>query len=231
MQHLAKLFLSSGLVPIFLSAVLAGCAGPLARKDSYRSGQNPGADTGVMASKTPPFESSLELVEDKEVSNYLARLASRLSGRSAQAKLVKSEDGKWNSYAATAGSSARLYLSTGVLKAARYETELAAALAFELGFLVRGIQHAPEAIITPEHREVACEEGVAMLYSAGIDPRGMTALLDLYARSPKTSPIPVEEIDSLKEVTRAGIAKQAPLMNPVVKSAEFSAIRKKLERL
>ncbi len=216
------------LVLGILGSFGSGCVGSPVRDDVTRSDQDSEATLNAVAPTAPAFESSLKLVEGKDVSDYLERLATRLAKKPSRTKLFNAPDSKWQSFS-SAGP--QVYMSVGVLKASRYESEVAAALAFELGFVERGIQHAPDSTITSEHRQLACEEAISMLYSAGIDPRGLSALLDMYERYPKTSPIPSDEISELQESVRAGIARHAPLMNPIVRSPEYAAIRKKLERL
>jgi hypothetical protein len=211
-----------------------GCAGELAKRESHR--EDATGET-FSARVDPVFEKELKLIEEKEVSAYLDRLAAKLRSKPTEARLhaPASSLGLWANYGASLSKGrARIYLSTHFLKATRFENEVAAAIGIELGFIARGIPHVPERMMTAENWQTACEEAVGMLYAAGIDPRGVSSLLALIEKSRERSQLASltpDELEDLKESVRAAIARQAPLRNPIVRSPEYAAIRKKMERL
>lgn len=91
----------------------------------------------------------------------------------------------------------------------------------------------PKGIFSFEEGEylASAEIAVGLLYRAGYDPRGMVSLWNRYLQSPAISPVEKSTLSALLENTRQWIATSAPLRNPVVRSQEFVAIQKRIQKL
>jgi hypothetical protein len=69
------------------------------------------------------------------------------------------------------------------------------------------------------------------MYRAGFDPRGLISFWNRYAENPAHSPLDPGLLQQLIERSRTAIAQRAPLRNPIVRSKEFLALKKRIERL
>jgi hypothetical protein len=70
---------------------------------------------------------------------------------------------------------------------------------------------------------------VGLLYSAGIDPRGVPSFWKRALPAKKGEAF--ERSLQLQEEAHAEIARRAPLLNPVVRTPEFGEIEKRLKAL
>ncbi len=92
----------------------------------------------------------------------------------------------------------------------------------------------PAGIFTYDDKEQAEAIAVAVriLYEKGIDPRGVVTIWTLLSSVQKGSPDEIAydagSLAKYEELTRKEISNYPPLRNPVVKSKEFSAIRKRI---
>lgn len=84
---------------------------------------------------------------------------------------------------------------------------------------------------TQENRLDATEMAVDILYKAGFDPRGLIAFWSNHLAHPESSPFDSDLIQRLIERARAEIAERSPLRNPIVRSKEFLAVKKRIGRL
>lgn len=213
----------------------------------------------------PSLKSNLAAVEDLELQVYLRRILESLAIASPKLKdspigvhLFRDAEGKLASYSLPG---TRVLLSSQILRALHYESELASLLAYELALIEAGTvlervyaslevpTISPEELrvklpVSPDwfgdsgyfaflaaQRLVAMKRAVTILYDAGFDPRGTLALMDAWKAAGKKSPWPVSDLDEARNETRAELNTFPPLRNPVVRSEEFVKMLKRIERL
>jgi predicted Zn-dependent protease len=250
-------FSISALAAVILMT-LAGCATPppaplLTPEEQIRQDLN----TGV--SLAQDFESRVSLKRDVEVAVYLRQLAQALADPTPELArsplgvfLIREGKGKWRTYSLPGN---RIYLPVELLRELGFENEIAALIAVEFGHLlgrdsVRRLAElrdprenapapAPARIFgengifafTEAERIAAAERAVDILYRAGYDPRGLVSVWQKYRAHPDRSPLDAGTLGKLQEATRRAIATRAPLRNPVVRSAAFITIQKRIRRL
>ncbi len=153
----------------------------------------------------------------------------------------------------------RIYLCIELMQRIRYENVLASMIAFELAHLMhRHVLKRLDAVIgapaeIPSQTRLAfpaqyigpkgifafssddhlnsVETAVGVLYRAGYDPRGLVRLWTEYQGNPEHSPYDPDLLWKMIERTRQAIAQFAPLRNPVVRSASFLKIQKRIRSL
>ncbi len=77
----------------------------------------------------------------------------------------------------------------------------------------------------------AVDGAVDLLYKSGYDPRGLIGVWKAYESNPRQSPYDLSTLNKLLERTRNAISGYAPLLNPIVRSAGFIAIQKRIKKL
>jgi predicted Zn-dependent protease len=133
---------------VALTLVAAGCATPPIEK-TITPAERIQRDQALGAGLARQFEARLKLKsDDKAVLIYLGELTKRLGAASDDLKsaaiavqVISDRGGRWRDYSIPGN---RVYLSVGLLKAVKYENELAAALAVELAHLLA--RHVPQRI-------------------------------------------------------------------------------------
>lgn len=197
------------------------------------------------------FESAAQFRNDAAVNAYLNELGQALAHSDPELReldlrifvvsRVSGSPGAWRNHGLPGP---RVYVSATLLKTLKFENELAAAVAFELGHvrartLIKRLSNGNEALFgagavfdfTDVENLAALEPAMEMLYQSGFDPRGMVSLLLRYEKDPRKSPIPVGQVPGLLENTRRIIALHAPLRNPIVRSERFLAIQQRIQKL
>lgn len=236
---------------IIMSCLLAGCASAPVKVDTPAEILR--RDAVEAAQLAPRVEARAAFRRDPAVTDYLRELAMRLAetspllrGTTVETRLVSDPEGRWRNYALPGTV---IYVSVESLRAVQYENELAAALAIELGHVLRRTVmnrlasdagsseslplFSPGGIFaySPEELSLAVESGLELLYQAGYDPRGMITLLNRYESQLDRSPYPGQTAAALVEKSRRIIALQAPLRNPIIRSERFRAVFKRMQRL
>lgn len=236
---------------IALAALTLGCASKPSRpaltaEEQLKQDQKVGAEWAVGLEETVRFR------QDTEITVFLRGLAERLASQDPALKdapvgvfLVDEVGGKWTSFALPGN---RIYLSVGWLKTVELESELAAGIAVQLGHLqgrywVRRGESWVEGMrpplfgaggmleLTDVERLDAADFAVELLYRSGIDPRGTIALWSNLKNHFEVSPVPEDLCGQLLEKSRQAITQFTPLRNPIVRSAEFIKLKKRIERL
>lgn len=206
------------------------------------------------------FEAQITLRNDEVVAAYLEQLGRslmqlpELKNSPLQVKLIREKQDPWRNYALPG---TRVYVSIPYLKDVRFENEVAAILALELGHIARrtavsrlgepsaeGARRLPGPLKAPaffgsngifafteEQHAAALEPALEMLYSAGFDPRGLTSLMARYQQNPDRSPYSAPTVAKMLENTRRIIALHAPLRNPIVRSDRFVALQRRIKAL
>ena len=192
------------------------------------------------------FRKRVAFMDDRPIEAYLTRLATRLfpPGKDpVRISLVSTVSAGYvpSVWVAPGG---RIFFYGGVLRALRFENEIAAAIAFAwersegTEFRERLIAEAQRAAPDPTRiwvfseleNEAAIEGAVDRTYKAGYDPRGLVSYFDRVP-SEKAKGQFDSETEVLKDKTRRTIAFYAPLLNPIVRTEDFYKMRKRLERL
>jgi predicted Zn-dependent protease len=86
-------------------------------------------------------------------------------------------------------------------------------------------------VFTDEAELEAVDAAVELLYQGGYDPRGLLGVWQTYNQNAKHSPYDQAQLTKLLERTRKAITRYAPLRNPIVRTAEFIAIQKRIRKL
>ncbi len=191
------------------------------------------------------FRKRIAFIDDSQITRYLQRLTTRVfppGRKSFDVEVVSTAvAGFAPSVWATPGG--KIFFDIRVLRALKFENEIAAALSFAwdrsegVEFRERLIQEAARAdpdpmrvwIFGEVENQRAIEASVGRLYKAGYDPRGLVSYFD---RIPNRSTQAVDsETETLKDKTRRAITFYAPLLNPIVRTEDFYKMRKRLERL
>lgn len=203
---------------------------------------------GLMA-PTKNRESSDVLVFVRSVAEKLTRVDPALQGRPIGVLLISEIRGTWRSFALP-GS--RVYLSRPLLRRMEYENELASVIALELAHLARHslatrLEEGRSELATQTENDLfgeggvltfterehadAVERAIGILYRAGYDPRGISALFSLLKKNPAQNPYGEGTIDKLEDVARRAVAMHSPLRNPVVRSPEFVKVLPRIQNL
>ncbi len=218
----------------------------LTEEEQLRQDQKMGAEWATGLEKT------LRIRRDIEVEVYLRRLASHLASQDALLKdapvgvfLIEEIEGRWTSFALPGN---RFYLSTGWLKTVEFESELAAGIAVHLGH-IRGrhwmnrrsswVEGSRPAFFgsgglfefTDGERLEAADVAVELLYKSGFDPRGTIYLWANLKNRSTTSPVSEALCEQLLDRSRRAVTLFTPLRNPIVRSAEFITLRKRIQKL
>ncbi|MFZ9595382.1 MAG: M48 family metalloprotease [Bdellovibrionia bacterium] len=77
----------------------------------------------------------------------------------------------------------------------------------------------------------AAKISVSLLYQAGYDPRGILSLFKIFQNNSKQSPYELSTISKMIEQVRFEIAKQPPLLSPIVRSQAFVEIQRRMQNL
>lgn len=153
----------------------------------------------------------------------------------------------------------RIYVPRHLLQTLEFENEWAAVLSFELGVLARrfvaerlraedyvsapedwrkrlneiSIWFGPGGVYRFSSRELksALEPAVDFLYRANYDVRGLASLWQAYRRSSSFSPYTAADLEGLIETTRDTTALYTPTINPIVRSARFVQLQKRIRNL
>lgn len=221
------------------------------------------SDTAIGRRMSEPFEAGLKIRSDMELSVFLRGVAAKMADTLPELKsspigvwIVADRDAKWRNYALPGN---RVYLSSKLLKGMDYENEVAAAIAFELGHIVK--RHAvlrlerqkngagipgdladepssvdyfsARGIFTYDQSELkaATEAAIRLMYQAEYDPRGLISLWNRYQSEPQHSPFEPEVLVKLVEWSRQSIALYSPLRNPIIRSEAFMKMQKRFRRL
>jgi predicted Zn-dependent protease len=240
------------------SGALVSCAAPTKPKVATQE-EIVRRDNAVGAELAARFEKQLKLHSDREVGSFLKSLAQGLSEGSPDLKLaavgvqiIRDVKGAWRSFGLPGN---RIYVSSGLIRKLEFENEVAAALAFELGHiqkrhLVNRLEEGKPAATSGESGQPvdflgpsgvfafsdeaeleAVDASVDLMYRAGYDPRGLLSIWQAYAVEPRRSPFDASMLEKLVNRTRGAITKYAPLRNPIVRSAAFIAIQKRIRKL
>lgn len=239
---------NAGLIVLFLlfSLFASSCAvAPIPEISKEERAQR---DQKIGTSLVPKFEENRIFRKDVVSLNYLREIAVNLSASFEQLQeppirlQILSEKG-WFNYSLPGN---RLYLSSELLAHLRFENELAAMIALELGHLVhRNFIERFDELGSPkapvlnqvffqysEQADIkALESAMQMLYRAGYDPRGMVTFLGQFEGNHGQSPYPKEILPKMIEKARRVIALQAPLRNPIVRSERFISIMERMRKL
>lgn len=207
-------------------------------------------DSALGLQLSAKFQEQVRLKEDEAVQLYLEELGKtlvdaspELNGFPIEVRLIDPVRGKSRNFGLPGN---RLYLERRFLKEIRFENELAALIALELGHLERrtvlsrleknGAAESdllgPQGLFALEEKEwlEGLSKGMEMLYRAGYDPRGMVMLLTDYQKS-ALSPWNEELVQKGLETARRVIALHAPLRNPIVRSERFLTMKKRIQQL
>jgi hypothetical protein len=192
------------------------------------------------------FRKRVTVLKQPEIEAYLAKIADRLfspARNPVRVELVSGANAELEpSVWAIPGGT--LFFDVRLLRALRFENEIAAALSLAWHradgkeFRERMITEAGKADPRPEtlwkfeeaedYRSI--EATVDRMYKAGYDPRGLVSYFDrIPMRTKKERTDPKNE--SLKDKARRTLSFYAPLMNPIVRTEDFYRMRKRLERI
>lgn len=200
------------------------------------------------------FDKGLSIYKNREVAAYFEGLIESLSNTVTDLqetritlKLVSGPKIKFRTYALPG---VVLYLSTDFVKHADLESELAAAVAFELSNVLNrhfvkkviaknggepkgslNVQPGDDFLeLTEEEMADSLEDAVKMLYSAHFDPRGILAFVDFYRSNPGILNLNADALTRIEDRVRARLVQFTPLRNPVVRSDEFLQMKKNLDK-
>jgi predicted Zn-dependent protease len=196
----------------------------------------------------------------RKIGANLAEMTPELKGSPLGIFLMKDEklQPRWRCYGLPGN---RIYLSVGLLRGLEFENEVAAAISVEFAHILlrhavtrfeklRNPQDSNAPIVAGDSLTAADYFGtngifafedddvvaafrsaVLIMYRAGYDPRGLTALLSRFEKNPAKSPYPASLIARVEQQTRQEIAQYAPLRNPIVRSEAFVSVQKRIRRL
>lgn len=213
------------------------------------------------------FEAKLDLIgNDPDLLVYLRGLAKKLADTHDQIRdapigafVYKTKrKNSWKNYSLPGN---RFYLSRPFLKEISFENELAAALALEMGHIIKrhtlgrlevlrdqGIL--PKSVDDGSQLSDSDYFGVAgvfsfseenileaipialdILYSSGYDPRGLSRYWEMHDQNIAHSSYEKNSIKKYLDKTRDLISKKSPLRNPIVRTEEFIQIKKRISKL
>lgn len=193
-------------------------------------------------------EKLLKVRSTPGIEAYLKRLAERLipysailSGTPVEVKLIANLKGKWRSFGVPALGINRVYLPLELVKNFAYETELASLLALELTHLAnRDATKKLEADPTLQEKafefdikqlQDAVSSARSMLYQAGFDGRGLSALWARYREDSAQSPYARAMAEEMMVHTKKLLAAIPPLRNPTTRSEDFIKIKDQIGEL
>jgi len=78
---------------------------------------------------------------------------------------------------------------------------------------------------------LALDGAVDIMYHGGYDVRGLLTVLNRMSEHPDCLPSELRKINRFKEYVRGKMTLYAPLLNPIVRTQEFVAMKKRIERL
>jgi len=144
-----------GLLLVFC----AGCAQPAVQEDSPAERAKKDLAVGIELARG--LDAQLSFKQDAEISVYLRHIAKTLAdstpslrGGTVGALIIRDREGKWQNFALPGN---RIYLSAGLLRSIEFENELAAAIAVELGHVLR--RHALKRLQQNLEKAAQGEEG------------------------------------------------------------------------
>ncbi len=251
MMYVRRIFLVVGLV----SGLIFGCAVPKHTADEAIKAQKERAMSQKLGVR---FESMVDKVNSKTLSNYLETVFTRLQESSPSvipidnSLLLRIEilkripQNKWSNFAFP---NRGFYLSLGLLKTFEYESEIAAVLAIQMAHLnQRDLLEKVSLVSQPgpdvgffgskgvfafsqENEVSAIKSAVGILYRAGYDSRGVISVCERYKENLKKSPYSNEALDVFIETARREIALYSPVRNPIVRTSEFIKMNRLLRNL
>lgn len=207
------------------------------------------------------FHSSVKLRQVPAVDRFLKKLGFKLFNsdrvgpvqESVNVSLIDKVQGKWRNFAVPQN---RFYISYGLLKQFEYESELAAAIALQIGHLrlrhlAKRIEfevRKPEDVrdllppgavpdlfgprgvfyFSDEMEKASIAQAVGILYRCGYDPRGIVLIFEKYLANLPESPFGPSTLSHLIDEARKQVAHLAPLRNPTLRSDEFLVMMKKI---
>ena len=205
-------------------------------------------DSKVGLTLAKDFDAECSFKHDGKVENYLNKVARRLADAVPELKttpiavvILSDRNKRWQNYALPGN---RIYLSVGLLRGMEFENEIAAAIAFQLGHILKRhavLHYEKDFKSLPNLRGIfdfnemedvaASQSGVNVLYRAGYDPRGLVSLWEQYQNNLQHSPYKADTLSTLTEKTRQAIALNTPLRNPIVRSQAFLTVKKRIQKL
>ncbi len=198
------------------------------------------------------LERHVQVTADPELGIYLRGVAetlvrgqARLAARPLGVIVIQDHGKRWESFSIPG---TRVYLSRGLLKTLEFESEIAALIALQLSHVALGHARPAElwspgmteteifgpsgALVYGERQVIAAVESAArMLYTAGIDPRGLVSLCARLQNGGTSSPYDPVLLEKMRTRAREVLAQFAPLRNPVIRSEAFFTARERIRRL
>ncbi len=223
-----------------LPALFSACSSLGGAQRSADAAVQPGGVDGRMritARTSVPADLPRELVKPEPIiERAIAGMASRIEGPT-PARILLVSAGYHPIQPVFLGPNAEWCFSVTALKGLRFDNELAAAVAAAKAL----------ALSPPElgnSWRAVTRVMVRTLYSAGYDPRGVSSFWRSWAEALRRRATPeasdparptvevwLQMAAELEEEARIELAKLPPLLNPVVRTAEFATISKRLQNL
>jgi hypothetical protein len=210
------------------------------------------------------IEKDLLLKTNLELTIYLRDLADRLLDLSSDLRnsplgvyLVNCSKGERCRNFGVPGI--RIYLSAPVLKRAKNEGEILAALAMEISHIenrhflkslkvrmglmaietvdLQSVQKMPaheiKATLAYEKSQYleAIPGAVKLLYGLGVDPRSLLSYWSSYEKSPSDTPFEKNFLEELKQKSFDAISGHPPIRNPILKSKRYDEMAKTIANL
>jgi hypothetical protein len=222
------------------------------------------ASSDFVPSLTKMVERDWEFIQDETLMQYLDAILKSLCNKTSLQQERRPQISLWSrkkkatqevaAFRVIAVPGSHIYFSRTLLKSLHNDSEIAAALAFQVAHLERKhverrltsadrnsgarVQeltdlYGPSGWLIPAFVEdlAAARDAVSLLYGAGFDPRGMVALWSIHQAHLNKSPWDAGTLSELDSVTRKAIFNFPPLLNPIVRTSEYLAIKKRIERL
>jgi predicted Zn-dependent protease len=256
MQTVSKIY--ALCITAFATGLLAAsCATPQKIEAPLSPAERIQQDIAVGAEVARDFDASLKFKQEKKINSYLNSLAQSLVDATPELRVspvrvsvVKDPGAAWRDYGLPGH---RIYLSGSLVKHIEFENQLAAAIAMELGHVLKRhpvirmqeerLRAKPDAgkldylgeqgffAYPDDFYADAADAAVGILYRAGYDPRGLVSLFQLFGANAERSPYGRRLLGDLEERARRAIALQSPLRNPIVRSQAFLSIQKRMRGL
>lgn len=250
---------------VSLALAFAGCASPT--QAPTPSGGGPAvveSSSDFIPGLKKMVERDWDFAQDEALKQYLDAILKSLCQKTSLQQERRPQISLWTKkkrstqevagFRVIAVPGSQIYFSRNLLKALHNDSEIAAALAFQVAHLERKhverrltsadrnsgarVQeltdlYGPSGWLIPAFVEdlAAARDAVGLLYGAGFDPRGMVALWAIHQAHLNKSPWDEGMLSELDSVTRRAIFNFPPLLNPIVRTSEYLAIRKRIERL
>jgi len=189
--------------------------------------------------RDPDFQGlGVQVVREDFVRNYLDRIQKRLRLPSKlYAVKIPNSLNRYSRYRPIFLAETRgLLIPSSVISSVRYESELAAMLAWEyerslVGFYRIEPTYEPEDQIPLQNETL--KKTVRRLYDAGFDPRGLVGFLEGYQNRVLSGrwAIRKEKLNEWMKVIRAELAVLPPLLSPIVRSREFVELQAKVAKV